>query len=139
MASIYSSPSFALREVSWLVSLTCSACVVHAQTASAPLAAHTAAPALVRVAAPVAVPVAAPVTAPAPRQCLQAGLFTERQTSAMRARLQAGLPAGSWSFVTQKEPVRWIVYMGKYTSKAALKKKRAQLENADLEVDSPAR
>lgn len=39
MASIYSSPRFTLREVSWLVSLTCSACVVHAQTASAPLAA----------------------------------------------------------------------------------------------------
>ncbi|MES2944452.1 MAG: TonB-dependent receptor plug domain-containing protein [Pseudomonadota bacterium] len=36
MASIYSSPRFALREVAWLVSLSCSACVVQAQTASAP-------------------------------------------------------------------------------------------------------
>jgi hypothetical protein len=108
-----------------------------AAPASAPVAAHTAAPALVRVAAPVAAPVEA-VAAPAPRQCLQAGLFTERQASAMRARLQAGLPAGSWSFVSVKEPTRWIVYIGKYTSKAALKKKRAQLENADLEVDTPA-
>lgn len=102
--------------------------------ASAPVTAHTAAPALVRVAAPEP----APAAAPAPRQCLQAGLFTERQTSAMRARLQARLPAGSWSFVVQKEPARWIVYLGKYTSKAALKKKRAQLENAGLEVDTPA-
>lgn len=56
----------------------------------------------------------------------------------MRARLQAGLPAGSWSFITLKEPVRWIVYLGKYPSKAALKKKRTQLENAGLEVDTPA-
>ncbi len=36
VASIYSSPRFALREVAWLVSLSCSACVVQAQTASAP-------------------------------------------------------------------------------------------------------
>lgn len=114
-----------------------------AAPASAPVATPAKAPATAPASAPVAAPVVpivpvAAVAAPAPRQCLQAGLFTERQASAMRARLQAGLPAGSWSFVSVKEPVRWIIYMGKYPSKAALKKKRAQLENADLEVDSPA-
>lgn len=56
----------------------------------------------------------------------------------MRARLQAGLPAGSWSFITLKEPVRWIVYIGNHPSKEALKKKRAQLERAGLSVDTPA-
>lgn len=39
MASIYCSPRFTLREVAWLVSLSCSACAVHAQTALAPLVA----------------------------------------------------------------------------------------------------
>ena len=56
----------------------------------------------------------------------------------MRGRLQAGLPAGSWSFVALKEQVRWIIYIGNYPSKDALKKKRAQLERAGISVDTPA-
>ena len=56
----------------------------------------------------------------------------------MRGRLQAGLPAGSWSFVTVKEPVHWIVYLGNLPNKEALKKKRAQLERAGISVDTPA-
>jgi hypothetical protein len=106
-----------------------------------PASAAVALPALVPVAAHMAAPVATPVTpaaAPAPRQCLQAGLFTERQASAMRARLQTGLPAGSWSFITLKEPVRWIVYIAPPPGKEALKKKRAQLERAGISVDTPA-
>jgi hypothetical protein len=79
-----------------------------------------------------------PTPVPVPRQCLQAGLFTERQASAMRGRLQAGLPAGSWSFVALKEQVRWIIYIGNYPSKDALKKKRAQLERAGISVETPA-
>lgn len=105
---------------------------------STPAAAHTAAPVAGPAWVPVAAHVALPIPTPMPRQCLQAGLFTERQASAMRGRLQAGLPGGSWSFVTQKEPVRWIVYIGKYPSKEALKKKRAQLERAGISVDIPA-
>jgi cell division protein FtsN len=102
-----------------------------------PASAPVVVPALVPVAAHSAAPVATPV-APVPRQCLQAGLFTERQASAMRGRLQAGLPAGSWSFVTVKEPVHWIVYLGNLPNKEALKKKRAQLERAGISVDTPA-
>ena len=37
VAFIHTSPRFALREVTWLVSLTCHVCGLHAQTASAPL------------------------------------------------------------------------------------------------------
>ena len=111
--------------------------------AIAPVAARIAAPApiIAPIAAsvePAPTPAPTPAPAPVPRQCLQAGLFTERQANAMRGRLQANLPPGSWSFVAVKEPTRWIVYLGSYTSKEALKKKRAQLERAGISVESPA-
>lgn len=80
------------------------------------------------------VPVALKMPEPEPEapQCLQAGLFTELQTAAMRPRLQANLPAGSWSFANAGKPARWIVYMGKYASKESMNKRRALLEQAGL-------
>lgn len=72
-------------------------------------------------------------------QCLQAGLFTEAQVSAMRPRLQTSLPAGSWTFVSgSTKPARWIVYMGKYVNKEALNKKRKLLEQANVDFETPA-
>lgn len=63
----------------------------------------------------------------APAECLQAGLFNEQQTAALRASLEKALPAGSWQFESSAEPARWIVYMGKYPSEEALAKKRSEL------------
>jgi hypothetical protein len=63
--------------------------------------------------------------APAP-ECLQAGLFNEEQTAALRSALDTTLPPGSWQLESSVEPARWIVYMGKYTDEA-LAKKRAEL------------
>lgn len=60
-------------------------------------------------------------------ECLQAGLFNEQQTTALRASLEKALPAGSWQFESSAEPARWIVYMGKYASEEALAKKRNEL------------
>jgi hypothetical protein len=60
-------------------------------------------------------------------ECLQAGLFNEQQTTALRASLEKALPAGSWQFESSAEPARWIVYMGKYTTEDALAKKRSEL------------
>lgn len=88
--------------------------------------------------APSAPPV--PVALPAVRlvaQCLQTGLFTEYQANAMRPRLQARLPAGSWSFESTGEPVRWMVYMGRYVNKAAMNKKRALLEQVGVPFETP--
>lgn len=70
-------------------------------------------------------------------QCLQAGPFTEYQANAMRPRLQARLPAGSWSFESTGEPVRWMVYMGRYVNKAAMNKKRALLEQVGVPFETP--
>lgn len=113
-------------------------------TASAPAAQPASAPTVKTPAArpaSAAVPAMTPVAAlqaaePDAQQCLQVGLFTEAQTNAMRPRLQAGLPAGSWSFVNGK-PVRWIVYMGKYINKDAMNKKRALLEQAGVPFETP--
>jgi hypothetical protein len=77
---------------------------------------------------------AAPAPAPA-AECLQAGLFTPEQTSALRAGLESSLPIGSWSLESGTEPGRWIVYMGKYNSEDALAKKRSELRGLGVSFE----
>lgn len=69
-----------------------------------------------------------PPTPPKPPECLQAGLFDEAQTEAVRKALETSLPAGAWTLETTVEPGRWIVYLGKFSGSAALAKKKAELE-----------
>lgn len=73
--------------------------------------------------------------APPPAECLQAGLFTPEQTSALRAGLESSLPIGSWSLESSTEPGRWIVYMGKYNSEDALVKKRGELRGLGVSFE----
>lgn len=68
-------------------------------------------------------------------ECLQAGLFSDEQASTLRPRLQASLPAGSWSFESGVEPGRWIIYMGKYSSEEALAKKRGELRQRGVSFE----
>lgn len=65
-------------------------------------------------------------------QCLQAGLFNDEQTTALRSRLQGALPTGSWVFESSVEPARWMIYMGKYASVNALAKKRGELRQLNV-------
>jgi hypothetical protein len=67
-----------------------------------------------------------------PPVCLQAGLFNEAQSVALRRTLGSLLPAGAWLLDDAMEPGRWIVYMGKYANAAELEKKRAQLASLEL-------
>ena len=80
----------------------------------------------------------APIAPPAGTACLQVGLFNEQQARALRPRLQAGLPAGSWSMQSSGDSVRWIIYMGKYVSKDAMNRKRLKLEQLGLAFQPPA-
>lgn len=84
---------------------------------------------------------AAPPTTTAPpsitAQCLQVGLFTERQAKSLRLRLRNGLPADSWSFESNGDSARWIIYMGKYISKEAMNRKRVKLEQLGLTFEPP--
>jgi hypothetical protein len=68
-------------------------------------------------------------------ECLQAGLFSDEQASALRARLQSSLPAASWSLESSVEPGRWIVYMGKYADEEALAKKRGELRQLGVSFE----
>ena len=79
-----------------------------------------------------------PAAPPAGAACLQVGLFTEQQARALRPRLMAGLPAGSWSLESSGESSRWIIYMGKYVSKDAMMRKRLKLEQLGLAFQPPA-
>ena len=75
--------------------------------------------------------------APAARgpECLQAGLFDERQATAVRQTLEPLLPAGSWSLEAAVEPARWIIYMGKYPNAEAVNKKKAELRQIGVSFE----
>lgn len=80
--------------------------------------------------------IAAAAAAPQPAaECLQAGLFTPEQTTALRDGLESSLPIGSWSLENSTEPGRWIVYMGKYNSEDALVKKRGELRGLGVSFE----
>ena len=79
----------------------------------------------------------APPALPAGVSCLQVGVFTERQARTLQPRLKAGLPEGSWSFESSGDSVRWIIYMGKYISKAAMNRKRQMLQQLELPFEPP--
>ena len=79
---------------------------------------------------------AVPLQAPLPvASCLQAGLFDDAQTQALRQRAAALFPAGSWSLDTVVVPPRWIVYMGKYPDAQALANKRTELLGLNLRIE----
>lgn len=78
---------------------------------------------------------AAPAAQPKPPECLQAGLFDDRQGVLLRRALEPALPAGSWLMDTVVEPARWIIYMGKYPDADALLKKRAELASLNLRFE----
>jgi len=74
----------------------------------------------------------------APKECLQAGPFGDEQAASLRKALDATLPSGSWQMESQKEPARWIVYMGKYANAELQAKKRAELAGMGIKADAVA-
>ncbi|WP_298210959.1 SPOR domain-containing protein [Acidovorax sp.] len=81
---------------------------------------------------------AAAVDTPAPpadpAECLQAGVFDERQAEALRAAA-SGLPQGSWVLEPTPIPGRWMVYMGRFDDVETLDKKRAELRARKVDFD----
>ena len=90
-------------------------------------------------AAPVSAPAATASTASAPAAtaavpgvplaCLQSGPFTPAEVPRVEAALQAALPspASHWTNVKIEAPGIWLVYMGKFTGREALKSKVEEL------------
>lgn len=76
----------------------------------------------------------APPPAPEPTECLQAGVFDERQAEALRTAA-AALPRGSWVLDPTPLPGRWMVYMGRFDDLEALDKKRTELRARNVDFD----
>ncbi|PTT40570.1 sporulation protein, partial [Acidovorax sp. HMWF018] len=75
--------------------------------------------------------------APAPAdsaECLQAGVFDERQAEVLRTAA-AGLPSGSWTLEPTPVPGRWMVYMGRFDDVETLDRKRAELRARKVDHD----
>ena len=73
-------------------------------------------------------------SAPEASECLQAGVFDERQAEALRATL-APLPQGSWQLDPTPIPGRWMVYMGRFDDLETLDRKRAELRARKVDHD----
>ena len=82
--------------------------------------------------APPTTPAASPPADSA--ECLQAGVFDDRQAEALRTAA-AGLPAGSWALEPTPIPGRWMVYMGRFDDIETLDRKRAELRARKVDHD----
>lgn len=80
-------------------------------------------------------PASAVVVAEASPACLEAGPYTPAQIAAAEGALQTVLPAGSWMNVKTETPAVWVVYMGKYSSREALKKKADELKQLKISFE----
>ena len=80
---------------------------------------------------------AAVVTVARSPECLQAGLYDDKQSTVIRQALDSALPAGAWSLESAVEPARWMIYMGKFPNADALNKKKAELRALKLSFDAP--
>lgn len=84
-----------------------------------------------------AVAPAADTTAAAPAdagECLQAGIFDEKQATALRTAA-ASLPQGSWTLEPTPITGRWMIYMGRFDDQETLDKKRAELRARKVDFD----
>ena len=67
-------------------------------------------------------------------ECLQAGVFDDKQAAALRTAA-AALPAGSWSLEPTPITGRWMIYMGRFDDQDTLDKKRAELRARKVDFD----
>ena len=93
--------------------------------------------------APAAAPAAdTAASAPAPTaaapadagECLQAGVFDDKQATALRTAA-ASLPQGSWTLEPTPITGRWMIYMGRFDDQDTLDKKRAELRARKVDFD----
>ncbi len=93
--------------------------------------------------APAAAPAAdTTASAPAPTaaapadagECLQAGVFDDKQATALRTAA-ASLPQGSWTLEPTPITGRWMIYMGRFDDQDTLDKKRAELRARKVDFD----
>lgn len=67
-------------------------------------------------------------------ECLQAGVFDDKQATALRTAA-ASLPQGSWTLEPTPITGRWMIYMGRFDDQETLDKKRAELRARKVDFD----
>lgn len=67
-------------------------------------------------------------------ECLQAGIFDDKQATALRTAA-ASLPQGSWTLEPTPITGRWMIYMGRFDDQETLDKKRAELRARKVDFD----
>lgn len=70
-----------------------------------------------------------------PTVCLSAGVFNDKQSSALKQALNAKMPDLRWQFQETNVPARWIVYMGKYPNNAMRELKKSQLDQIKVRYE----
>jgi len=70
-----------------------------------------------------------------PKECLQAGPFSDAQADVLRHALEQAWMPDAWQLNTVREPARWIVYMGKYASAQLRDKKRNELQALKIDAE----
>lgn len=69
--------------------------------------------------------------APAP-VCLEVGPLAGPELAPAEAALRQLLPEGGWSQITRERPGSWMVYMGRYTSKATMERRADELRRREV-------
>lgn len=67
--------------------------------------------------------------------CLNAGVFNDKQSSALKQALNAKMPDLRWQFEETNVPARWIIYMGKYPNNAMRELKKSQLDQIKVRYE----
>jgi hypothetical protein len=91
-------------------------------------------PELVRVLPP-AGDAASAAAAPPPFACLEAGPFADAEIAAAQGSTQAALPGAALSDVKTEQAGTWMVYMGRYADREALKRKEDEIKRRKLEYE----
>jgi len=71
-----------------------------------------------------------------PPVCLEAGLFDDKQSTALRRSLEERLPVGSWTLQATVQAARWIVYMGKFANADAANRKKAEIKGRSVAFEA---
>jgi len=74
-------------------------------------------------------------SAPAKQTCLLSGPLDETQAQALQPVLKSTLASDAWSLDEEVTPARWIVYMGRFTDRAELERKRGQLNDLKIKFE----
>ncbi|MDP4301174.1 hypothetical protein [Leptothrix discophora] len=67
-----------------------------------------------------------------PPTCLEAGPLSSAELPQAEAALRQLMPEGGWSQITRERPGSWMVYMGRYTSKATMERRADELRKREV-------